>query len=256
MQFTFLGTGTSHGIPLIGCSCPVCTSENPKNRRRRSSLYVVAAGKHLVFDTPPDFREQVLSFGVQRVDALFITHPHADHIYGFDDIRRFSTLQQQHIPVYGSAETLRLMHKKFDYVHKTGYSFESVPRVQFVEQTTPVAVGDAVVTPLPVEHGPDSIYGFKIEADGRSLAYIPDCSSIPDSTMERLHGLDAMILDGLRPKAHPTHFNITQCVEHLARIGAKRSFLIHLTHDSEHETLQSKLGSAVTVPWDGLKLEL
>lgn len=256
MHFTFLGTGTSHGIPLIGCSCPVCTSGNPKNRRRRSSLYVVAAGKHLLFDTPPDFRDQVLSFGVQRVDALFITHPHADHIYGFDDIRRFSTLQQQHIPVYGSAETLRMMHKKFDYVHKTGYSFESVPRVQFIEQTAPVAVGDAVVTPLPVEHGPDSIYGFRIDADGQSLAYIPDCNRIPDSTMELLNGLDAMILDGLRPKEHPTHFNITQCVEHLHRIGAKRSFLIHLTHDSEHEELQSKLGSAVTVPWDGLKLEL
>ena len=121
MRFTFLGTGTSHGIPMIGCRCTVCTSADPKNKRRRCSLYVVAEGQHLVFDTPPDFRDQVLSFGVERVDAVFLTHPHADHIFGFDDVRRFSTLQDAHIPVHGSPETIRLMRKKFDYVDKPSY---------------------------------------------------------------------------------------------------------------------------------------
>ncbi len=255
MRFTFLGTGTSHGIPMIGCRCTVCTSADPKNKRRRCSLYVVAEGQHLVFDTPPDFRDQVLSFGVERVDAVFLTHPHADHIFGFDDVRRFSTLQDAHIPVHGSPETIRLMRKKFDYVDKPSYGFESVPRVRFTEQTGPVEVGNTRIIPLPVWHGQETIYGFRIDGDGKRIAYMPDCNAIPGETLALMEGLDAMILDGLRPEAHPTHFNIGQCVEQLARIGARRSFITHLTHSSDHHALQARLGAAVTVPWDGLKVE-
>jgi len=255
MKFTFLGTGTSHGIPIIGCTCAVCTSTHPKNKRRRCSLYVVAEGQHLVFDTPPDFRDQVLSFGVERVDAVFLTHPHADHIFGFDDVRRFSALQEGHIPVYGSAETIRQMRKKFDYVDK-GYNFESVPRVQFAVQQEPANVGNATVIPLPVSHGQDTIYGFLVEGDGKRLAYIPDCNGIPDSTFRLLNNLDVMILDGLRPEPHPTHYTISECIEQLTRIGAKQSFITHLTHSSGHPELQSRLGESATVPWDGLSIEV
>ncbi len=256
MKFTFLGTGTSHGIPMIGCSCRVCTSTDIKNKRRRCSLYVVVEGQHLVFDTPPDFRDQVLTFGVERVDAVFLTHPHADHIFGFDDVRRFSTLQDQHIPVYGSPDTIRLMRRKFDYVDSARYGFESVPRVQFTEQETPVSIGDSTITPLPVWHGKEMIYGFRVEGDGKRLGYIPDCNHIPDDTLQLLGGMDAMILDGLRPEEHPTHFCIDQCVEQLARIGAQQSFITHLTHSSEHHDLQGRLGDAVIVPWDGLEIVL
>ncbi|MBN2164564.1 MAG: MBL fold metallo-hydrolase [Pontiellaceae bacterium] len=256
MKFTFLGTGTSHGIPMIGCSCRVCTSADPKNRRRRCSLYVIAAGQHLIFDTPPDFRDQVLSFGVERVDAVFLTHPHADHIFGFDDVRRFSTLQGAHIPVFGSPETIRLMRQKFEYVDKPSYGFESVPRVHFTEQTGPVTVGEAGITPLPVWHGTDTIYGFRIDADGKRIGYIPDCSRIPDDTLALLTGMDVMILDGLRPDPHPTHFCIEQCVEQLGRIGAAKSYITHLTHCSEHTELQERLGTTVCVPWDGQNVEL
>jgi len=256
MKFTFLGTGTSHGIPMIGCSCSVCTSTDEKNKRRRCSLYVVTENQHLIFDTPPDFRDQVLTFGVGRVDAVFLTHPHADHIFGFDDVRRFSSLQEQHIPVYGSADTIALMRKKFDYVDKPSYGFESVPRVQFMEQNGPASVGRATVVPLPVWHGKDMIYGFRIDGDGKRLAYIPDCSNIPEDTLRQLGKMDAMILDGLRPQEHPTHFCIDQCVEQLARIGAKHSFITHLTHNSEHYNLQARLGDAVIVPWDGLEIVL
>ena len=123
MKFVFLGTGTSHGIPMIGCSCDVCTSTDHRNKRRRCSLYVVAEGQHLVFDTPPDFRDQVLRFGVERIDAVFLTHPHADHVFGFDDVRRFSTMQDQHIPVHGSPETIRLMRElEFDGAFTFQYS--------------------------------------------------------------------------------------------------------------------------------------
>lgn len=256
MQFTFLGTGTSHGIPMIGCSCKVCTSADPRNRRRRSSLYVMTEGKHLIIDTPPDFREQVLQFGVTRVDAVFLTHPHADHIYGFDDVRRFSSMQKAHIPVHGAPETIRQMRKKFDYVDRASYGFESVPRVLFTDMTEPVELGACRITPLPVSHGKDRIYGFLIEGGRKKLAYIPDCNEIPDETMQLLNNLDAMILDGLRPEPHPTHFSISECVEHLGRIGAKQSFLTHLTHNSDHAALQKQLGAAVTVPWDGLEVQL
>ena len=256
MKVTFLGTGTSHGIPMIGCSCPVCTSTDVKNKRRRCSLYVVVEGRHLIFDTPPDFRDQVLTFGVERVDAVFLTHPHADHIFGFDDVRRFSTLQDQHIPVYGSPDTVGLMRIKFDYVDRPGYGFESVPRVRFTEQDGPVSVGDATITPLPVWHGKEKIYGFRIDGDGRRLGYIPDCNRIPVDTLRLLDGMDAMILDGLRPEEHPTHFSIDQCVEQLARIGAKQSYITHLTHNSGHHDLQARLGDAVLVPWDGLEIVL
>lgn len=241
---------------MIGCTCPVCTSRDLKNRRRRCSLYIVTEGQHLVFDTPPDFRDQVLNFGVQRVDAVFLTHPHADHIFGFDDVRRFSTLQDQHIPVYGSPETIRQMQKKFDYVDKASYGFKSVPRVRFTEQTQPVSVGAVRVTPLPVQHGQDTIYGFLAEGDGRRIGYIPDCNGIPEETMPLLKNLDVMILDGLRPKKHPTHFNLNQSVEQLRQIGAKQAYITHLTHDSEHSELQARLGDAVTVPFDGLKIIL
>ncbi len=256
MKFTFLGTGTSHGIPMIGCSCEVCTSTDIKNKRRRSSLYIVADGQHLVVDTPPDFRDQVLTFGVERVDAVFLTHQHADHIYGFDDVRRFSDLQKEHIPVYGSPRTIKQMRKKFDYVDRKSHSFGGVPRVTFTDQTDPVSVGSMQVTPLPVLHGMDVIYGFLIEADGKRLGYIPDCNGIPDKTGRLLDNMDVMILDGLRPEKHATHFSIGECVEQLEKIGAKQSFITHLTHNSEHHELQNQLGEAVTVPWDGLQIVL
>lgn len=241
---------------MIGCSCAVCSSNDVKNKRRRCSLYVVAEGQHLVFDTPPDFRDQVLSFGVDRVDAVFLTHPHADHIYGFDDIRRFSTMQQRHIPVYGSPRTIKQMRKKFDYVDRTSYGFESVPRVQFMDQHETAEVGAARVTPLPVSHGQDTIYGFLIEGDSKRMAYIPDCNDIPADTMELLANLDTMILDGLRPEKHPTHYSIDECVQMLRQIGAKQSFITHLTHNSEHNELQARLGCRVTVPWDGMQVVL
>jgi phosphoribosyl 1,2-cyclic phosphate phosphodiesterase len=252
MKVTFLGTGTSHGVPMIGCHCAVCRSDNPKNKRRRCSLYVQAGGKHLLFDTPPDLRDQVLTFGVERVDAVFITHPHADHIFGFDDIRRFSDLQKAHIHVYGSPETIASMRVKFDYVDKPSHSFGGVPRVIFTKMTAPVEVGGAKVTPVPVMHGAEAVYGFLVEADGKRLAYIPDCSGIPDKSFELLQDLDVMILDGLRPGKHATHFSIEECVEHLQRIGAKRSFLTHLTHNSDHDALQAVLPAGIEVPWDGL----
>lgn len=217
---------------------------------------MVAEHQHIVVDTPPDFRDQVLSFNVEQINAVFLTHPHADHIYGFDDVRRFSTMQKEHIPVFGQPRTIKQMRKKFDYVDRVSYGFESVPRVLFTDLEKPVYIGDARITPLPVSHGMDKIYGFLIEGDGKKLAYIPDCNGIPEATFKLLGNLDVMILDGLRPKPHPTHFTISECADHLDKIGAKQSYITHITHDSDHHDLQELLGDEVTVPWDGLEVEL
>lgn len=255
MNFTFLGTGTSHGVPMIGCDCDVCTSTDPKNKRRRCSLYIVTEGQHIIIDTPPDFRDQVLTFGVKEINAAFLTHPHADHILGFDDIRRFSSIQKQHIPVYASTETLATMRTVFHYVDK-GYNFQSVPRVQFKDLATTVSVGQAQITPLPVQHGKDIIYGYLVDGDNTRLAYIPDCNGIPDTTMKLLTDLDVMILDGLRPEPHPTHFSTGECKQKLEEIGAKHSFITHITHNWDHQELQNELGDSAIAPWDGLHIQL
>ncbi len=256
MKLTFLGTGTSHGIPAIGCTCDVCQSDNRRNRRRRSSLYIQAGGVHVVIDTPPDFRDQALTFNVARVDAVLLTHAHADHIFGFDDLRRFCFLQKMIIPVYGSSITLASMREKFGYVFEDSLWRKSVPQVTFCEVDQPFQVGALQITPLPVPHGPMQVYGYLIEADGHRVAYIPDCSAVPEELMTALPPLDVMILDALRDRPHPTHLTVDQAVDALQRIGADRSYLTHLCHDLEHEATQQRLPAGIHVAYDGLRIDL
>lgn len=255
MKLTFLGTGTSHGIPVIGCGCDVCTSSDQKDRRRRCSIHIKNETTSIVIDTPPDFREQVLSFGVERIDALFITHPHADHIFGFDDIRRFSSMQKEQIPVYGSEQTIKSMCRKFDYVCTGGYDFHNVPQVAFTAQKGPVDIGPFRITPLPVVHGKESTTGYLVEDGTSRIGYIPDCKSIPESTMKLLYNMDIMVLDGLRSFEHPTHLTFDESAALLKKIYADRSFFTHICHELHHEALQ-KAYPDITIPWDGLEILL
>ena len=242
---------------MIGCRCAVCRSEDPRNRRKRCSLYIREGGTHLVIDTPPDFREQVLAYGVERVDALFFTHAHADHIFGLDDLRRFCALQKSYIPAYGSPETIRQIRSKFDYVDRRSHSFGGVPRIRFREMREPVGCGNFRIIPLEVRHGREAAYGYRIDAaSGGSVAYIPDCNEIPDAAMTQLAGVSVMILDGLRPERHPTHFSIPEAVEHLGCVAPERAFVTHLAHNSEHTALERELAPRVEVPWDGLEIEV
>jgi len=256
MKITFLGTGTSVGVPVIGCDCRVCQSTDPRNKRWRSSIYVVAEGTHVVIDTSLDFREQALRFKVPRVDAVLITHAHADHIFGLDDVRRYNTLQGTVIPVYASPGTVADLQRIFTYVaaeHAEPGVFR--PRLDFIEVREPFNVGAIRVEPLPVVHWRLETYGFRLDAGGRSVGYVPDCKRMTDAVVERFRGVDVMILDGLRHRVHPTHHTLEEAVGLLKRIGAERSYVTHLCHDLDHEEAQECLPAGMSVSHDGLTLE-
>ncbi len=256
MKIVFLGTGTSVGVPMIGCHCPVCTSADPRNSRRRSSLYVEAAGRHVVVDTPPDFREQALAYRIPRVDAVLYTHSHADHIFGLDDLRRFNTIQGGKIPAYGSPACMADLHRIFDYIFddpKIPGTYR--PVLDLVEVTSAFHIGELGVHPLEVRHGWETTYGYRLDGGGRSVGYVPDCYEMPDAVVDRLHGVDVMILDALRYRPHITHLTVEDSLGLLKRIGAKNSYIIHMCHDLEHGATEKAMPDGVHVSYDGLTLE-
>lgn len=255
MKVTFLGTGTSSGVPVIGCDCHVCVSPDPRDRRRRTSLYVQTNDLGILVDTPPDFREQALDYKIPRVDAVFFTHSHADHIFGFDDIRRYNTLQGGVIPAYANNDTLQDLRRIFNYISTEKEPGYYKPQISFHEIGEDHVVLDGIrVVPLPVEHGRQAVLGFLFEAHGRRLGYIPDCKRLPRETFERLQGIDVMILDALRYRPHATHLTIDESVSTLESLNARESWLIHLCHDIRHKDLAATLPERIHVAYDGLEL--
>jgi phosphoribosyl 1,2-cyclic phosphate phosphodiesterase len=256
MQARLLGTGTSSGVPLIGCDCAVCSSSDARNRRRRTCLHLEAGGVHLQVDTPPDFREQALAFKVERVDAVLFTHAHADHIFGFDDIRRFNTIQDCVIPAYADESTLADLKRIFDYISMDKIPGFYRPQIDFKRIDGPFRLGEIEITPLKVEHGPKPTFGFRFDADGRSLAYVPDCKVMPDAALELVRGVDVMLLDALRYRSHMTHMTIDESVAVLQQIGAKQSYLVHLCHDVDHASQDAQLPDGINVAYDGMLIGL
>ena len=252
LELTFLGTGTSLGVPMIGCDCAVCTSPDPRNRRRRSSVYVTAGATRFVIDTTPDFREQALTYGLRQVDAVVFTHAHADHILGLDDIRRFNTLQSAVIPVYAVPETMAEIRRVFSYIGRPAQPGLYRPQVDFRMVEAPFRVGEVEVTALPVDHGTEYTVGYLLSWRGRRAAYFPDCHRMPESTLRALAGVEIMVLDTLRYRPHPTHLCVAESVELLRAIGAPQSYLIHLCHDLEHARLESELPPGIRVAYDWL----
>ena len=250
MRVTFLGTGTSRGIPVIGCDCQVCRSDDPKNHRLRSSL-LIQGKTSLVIDTSVDFRLQMLRYGVCRLDALLYTHAHVDHILGLDDVYPFNMWSERAMPAYGSEATLKEIAVTFRHLFD-GKGYPGVPSVELIPVAGKFRVGDLDIQPIDLMHGQMAVLGFRIGP----LAYLTDVSYIPEASFERLRGVECLVLDGLRYQSHPTHFSLPEAVDAAARIGAERTYLVHICHEVDHDEGNAYLPDSVRLAHDGLVLEV
>ncbi len=250
MEITFLGTGTSHGIPVIGCSCPVCLSENSHNKRMRSSIVINYNNVNVLIDTSPELRMQALTHGIKGIDAVLYTHCHADHVCGFDDLRRFNQLANKAIPCYGKEDALEEIANMFNYVFRETQVGGGKPRVVFKSIDSPFNLFGINVIPIEVFHGKNAIFGYRIN----NMAYITDCSSISDESRDLLQGLDVLILGALRIRPHKTHFNLDGALNEIEVLKPKESYLTHLCHDMEHDTINEDLPYNVQLAYDGLRL--
>lgn len=257
MTALFLGTGTSVGVPMIGCDCPVCRSDDPRDHRLRSGFLLCEDGFHLLIDTSPDFREQALRHRIARVDAVLLTHSHVDHLFGLDDLRRFNVVQKAPIPVYATPETHRDIRRIFAYLFTPSIPGAFLPDIDFrpVEAGTTFDAGPFRVTPFDVPHGISRTVGYRIEANGRSLGYASDCKTFPEEAFRAVEGVDAMVLDALRVSPHPSHLSLGESAAVLARIGAPQSFFTHLSHDFFQDELAARY-APVRPAYDGLEFEV
>jgi phosphoribosyl 1,2-cyclic phosphate phosphodiesterase len=254
MRVTFLGTGTSTGVPVVGCHCRVCTSTNPKDQRLRQSVAIETGGKHLLIDTTPDLRLQLLRHPIPRLDFVLFTHSHADHMMGLDDIRPFNFRQRESIHAYANAPTAKAVRRAFSYIWDDRSQIGGgKPQLELHEIEGKFSHDGVEITPIPVAHGNWTILGFRIG----NFAYITDTNGIPDSSLKLLEGVESLALDGLRPAPrHPTHFVIDEAVEYAKRIRAKETWIIHLAHEVAHDEVEAALPEGIRLSYDGLVLDV
>jgi phosphoribosyl 1,2-cyclic phosphate phosphodiesterase len=251
-KITVLGSGTSSGVPTIGCSCAVCHSGDPRDRRLRPSLLVQHEGRNIVIDTTPDFREQALRSRLQRLDAVIYTHAHADHILGLDDIRPFNFRQKSHIPLFASEPTFGVIRRIFDYAFDNREHSSAVPRLEVhIVTEAPFDVLGLSFQPIPVLHGKAVIFGFRFG----NVAYLTDHSEVPESSMQKLQGLDILFLDALRHKPHPTHSTVAASVATAQRLNPARTYFTHICHDLPHAATEADLPPGILLAYDGLELQ-
>jgi phosphoribosyl 1,2-cyclic phosphate phosphodiesterase len=257
MRLTFLGTGTSFGVPQIGCDCAVCRSTDPRDKRTRSGAVLEASGSTILIDTPPELRLQLISGGFSRIDAVMYTHEHADHINGIDDLRIFSVRRREPLPIYGPGETLERLRSSFNYIFDDAvrpYEGTSKPSLRLYETQPdrPMTVAGVEVLPLAFQHGHVRVFGYRFG----NLAYITDVKSIPPAERESLRGLDVLVLNALWWRPHPTHLSIEEAVETARALGARRTYLTHLTHETGHADLEQQLPAGILPAYDGLTVEV
>ena len=252
MIVTFLGTGTSTGVPVVGCRCGVCGSGDPRNQRLRQSVKIEANGKYFLIDTTPDLRAQLLRDPIPRLDFVLFTHSHSDHLMGLDDIRPFNFRQRETIHAFANAPTAKAIRRAFSYIWNDTQIGGGKPQLDLHEVDGAFRHDGIDITPLPVCHGDWTILGYRIGP----FAYVTDTNGIPESTRVLLRGVDTLALDGLRVSPpHPTHFTIGEAIEAAGRIAARITYLIHLTHDIDHAAFEATLPANVRLAYDGLRLE-
>jgi phosphoribosyl 1,2-cyclic phosphate phosphodiesterase len=251
LQITVLGSGTSVGVPTIGCNCDVCTSTDPRDNRLRPSILIGYEGHNVLVDTTPDFRFQALRAKIAHIDAIVFTHSHADHIMGLDDVRPFNFHQKGRIPIYASGATMDSIQRIFQYV------FEDVERQTHIPKLETHVIDGAAFDlfglefrPIPILHGPQTIYGFRFGG----AAYLTDHNEIPESSMEQLQGLDVLFLDALRHKPHPTHSTVERSVRTVGQLAPRRAFFTHICHDLPHARTESQLPPHIRLAYDGLEI--
>jgi len=248
---TVLGSGTSMGVPTIGCDCAVCNSPDPHDRRTRPSIMLEFAGKVVLIDTTPDFREQAIREKIRRLDAVLYTHGHADHILGLDDVRPLSYHRAGKIPLYARQEDAEILRRIFRYIFEANYKFGGLAQVELQLLDGPLDVLGARFEPIKVMHGDAEILGYRFG----EAAYLTDFSTIPEQSFSQLQGLDILFLDALRHTPHPTHSTVENSLRIVERVNPKRAFFTHICHDLPHEATNATLPANVRLSYDGMKLE-
>lgn len=257
VTLTFLGTGTSFGVPQVGCRCAVCRSDDPRDKRTRVGAVIDDGASRVLIDTPPELRLQLIANGVDRVDAILFTHDHADHTHGLDDVRSFASEWGAAVPIYGPAETLASVSQKFSYVFDP--AVRAIPGTSKPEATchpvepgVPVRIAGQVVTPVEVPHGRIRVFGYRVG----DIGYVTDAKALPSAAESVLAGVRVLVLNALFRTTHPTHLSIDEAVETARRIGAERTFLTHLTHHTSHMELEAELPDGIRPAFDGLQVTL
>lgn len=256
MRVTFLGTGTSIGVPVIGCDCAVCQSTDTRNKRLRSSIYIETEACCWVVDTGPDFRAQCLRENIRRVDAVIYTHSHMDHVVGFDDLRRF-TFGDIDLPIHATASCMDDLRRMFGYAFSGENRYTGYIKPAPHEIEGPFVLGECVVTPLPVQHGKVETIGFHFQMPGgRRFGYVSDCKILMPETIRVLEGVDVLVLDALRFTPHPTHMNFEEALAMREQLGAGETWFTHFSDEVDHEKAEAALPKGVALAYDGLKLEI
>ncbi|WBL41380.1 MBL fold metallo-hydrolase [Algoriphagus halophytocola] len=253
MRVTFLGTGTSQGVPVIGCACPVCQSLDFRDKRFRSSIHIQIGDTSLVIDTGPDFRTQMLRAGITHLDAVLYTHEHKDHTAGLDDIRPFNFRQQKDMPIFAKKQVLEQIQREFSYIF-TGKRYPGVPQVETVEiSDRPFTLAGITITPIPVFHYKLPIFGFRIG----DFTYITDTNYIPEESLKLLEGTKTLVLNALQKDPHISHFTLEEAIEMAQKIGAEETYFTHISHKlGLHRSVDQELPEGIALAYDGLQLTL